>query len=461
MPETETETPRGRRRIVWRRIVLRTAAVVLSAVLLLAALAVALLPEILVRVDWPAVRMDLSDRIRPEQRTLFTNLTADIRFRVEKSDVRDLVLRGEGRLLDWPVRIEADVGYSVFGLDASGDSFAAIPGSPWRAEAEFAWSARGGWTVKTEMRETAFDETDPVLGPLVRRLLDGVARDVAFSGRLSFSASASATNGVAVPSWTASARVSGVSADLVAGETPVSLRGLRLRGGASGFGAHADVQPMFPRADSLSFADVTLSNVFASARATESAWLVTEAGADVLGGQARLYALFLDPEKLSAGFTLFLDEIDAGEVLSRMAGLDGEGFAATGRLHGKLPLRIREGREVSFGDAYLYSAPGETGTIRFEDSAPLMEKLAAAGIDRANRDNLEKALRRLDYSALAITLRREDGGHALAFRLEGSAASGAKTVPVTLGWTVRGDMESIANMGLRAAGAGRKKGETK
>lgn len=441
------------RRRIWPRIVAWTLAA--FAVLLIAL--VALLPTILVSIDWPEIAVDLSRDMKPEQKNLFTNYTARVKIRLSKSVSRDIVAHAEGTVLDWPFSARAGVDYSLFGLTAEGSATARIDGSPWKLSAHFEWSAGGGWTADAKIDETAFDERDPVLGSLANRAADGKATDIAFTGKLALDAHASDTNRTGLAFWTATARVTDVAADLKVGNVPVALRNLRLRGGASGIGDHVDIAPMFPRAEILMFNEVPLTNVFASVRATESAWLVTEAGADICGGKAHLYSLFLDPERLSAGFTLYLDDIETEEALQHLAGFRG---TATGRLHGKLPLRIKDGESVSFGDAYLYSIPGETGTIRMEDATMLLEHLAVAGVDEDARENLAKALKNLDYTALNISLKRGQDEHALGIKLEGSATSGKTTVPVLFGATLRGNLEQLVNTGLRAAGTG-KKGDKK
>ena len=407
-------------------------------------------------VGWREAEFDLSDALAPEQRAMFSNHVARVKFEFVRRDGWDVAAHGSGTVLDWPFTFSAKANYSLLSRRADGIASAKIPGSDWRLSAKFSWSAKDGWTAEVHVPETRFDERDAAFGAFVARLAaDAAVTNLAFSGMVFLDAEASATNAHRVAKWKASGLLSDFSASLAADGTPFSIGGLRLRFGASGVDDHTDLAPLFPRAKSVEAAGVALSNVFASVRATETAWLVTEAGADVCGGTARLYSLYLDPEKLSAGLTLYLDDIDTGLALARLAGFRG---SATGRLHGKLPLRLKEGREVSFGNAYLYSAPGETGTLRMENPELLTDSLAATGVDAATCDNAAKALRNLDYTALSLDLRRGDGEHTLAVRLEGSATSGKTTVPVSLAVRLHGDMERLVNTGLRATGATSTKG---
>ena len=205
---------------------------------------------------------------------------------------------------------------------------------------------------------------------------------------------------------------------------------------------------MHPRADCIEAGGVVMTNVFASVRATDRSYLVTEAGAGCAGGDLRMYALFLDPEKLSAGATIYVDGVDAGKVLSHVSGFRGE---ATGRLHGKLPFFLRNGRELRFRDAYLFSTPGEKGKVRVADAGPILENLARGGVPEDTRDNLSRALANLDYTVLRIELRRGAGADdsSLALKLEGSAAQGRTTVPVNLDVTFRGDFDQLIDTGMK------------
>jgi len=435
--------PKKRRRWPW---------VLLALALSLVGI-VAAIPTILMHVDLPDATFDLAPLMKPETRALFTNHTARVHVDLGRSDSWDLIVRGEGTILDWPFTLKAKANYSIWRRSAKGEATIALDGTLWTADAKFSGSAREGWTVELAVPTTKFDEKDPVIGAVVSRMPAPAISGLAYSGNLRFDAKAATTNSAAIPVWSANAAITDLDASLTADGTPIEVSELRIRAGASGLGDHVDLAPMFPRAESVTAAGVALSNVYASVRSTETSWLVTEAGADVYGGKAKLYALFLDPEKLNAGFTLFVDDIDTGRVLNSISGLRGE---ATGRLHGKVPLRLKEGAEIAVGDSFLYSRPGEHGTLRLEDATTIMDSLSAAGVPEADRENLRKALANLTYTALGLDLRRDqDGGHAMEMKLHGSATSGKTTVPVSLDVTFHGDIEHLINTGIRAAGKGK------
>ena len=180
---------------------------------------------------------------------------------------------------------------------------------------------------------------------------------------------------------------------------------------------------------------------------TDKAVFVTEAAARFCGGQVNLYSLFLDPKNLNTGFTLFLDDINAGEALAHFNGFSGE---ASGHLHGKVKLFVREGgKAVRLSDAFLYSTPGETGKLKLADPTSVTDNLALAGLDEATRGNVADALTDLDYSVLRLNLKRgEDRSATLSTTLRGTATRGDLSVPVDITLNFNGDLEQLINTGL-------------
>jgi len=318
----------------------------------------------------------------------------------------------------------------------------------WRLSGTFDIRSRKSWRFSANVPETKFSSEDDVVGRILSNLELSSVSNIACTGSFSLSAHGECTPKLPVASWSARAELKEVSASLTAGKAPVSMENLRVAFGATGIAGRTDIMPMFPRADSIEAAGVVLSNVFASVRATERSYLVTEAGADCAGGELRLYSLFLDPQRLSAGATIYVDGVDAGEVLAHVSGFRGE---ATGRLHGKMPFFLKDGRELRFRDAYLFSTPGETGRVRVADPGPILDNLAIGGVPKDTRDNLAKALGNLDYTVLRVVLRRGDevGNSSLSLMLRGSATSGKTTVPVNLDVTFRGDLDQLVDTGMK------------
>ena len=321
-----------------------------------------------------------------------------------------------------------------------------IKDSPWLIAADFGASACE-WSASVRMPETAFSESDSVVRTLLEKYPVNAVSNLTFSGSIALSAKAERTFRTPVPIWSVKLPIKNFSASLMAKDKPYALTGLSVTPAASGIADHVDITPMSLRVKSISAAGFDLENFRASVRVTERALLVTEAAAGFCGGQVNLYSLFLDPKNLNTGFTLFLDDINAGEALMRFNGFDGE---ASGRLHGKVKLFLREGgKSVRLSDAFLYSTPGETGKLRLKNPAALTDNLALAGFDESARGNVANALTDLDYSVLKLDLKRGEGKSAtLSTTVRGTATRGNLSVPVDITVNFNGELEQLINTGL-------------
>ena len=293
-----------------------------------------------------------------------------------------------------------------------------------------------------------FSSDDAVLGRIIPRLGLSSVSNITCSGTFSFAADARSTDALPVPEWKAKGSIKNADVSLVADECPVRARNLRLRFGASGIADRTDIDPMFPRIDSVNVGGVAFTNVFANIRATEEAYLVTEARAGCAGGTLTLYSLFLDAERLNAGATAYIEDVDAGEALAFVPSLRGN---ATGRLHGKMTFFLRGGKTLRVRDVFLFSNPGETGTLKIADGKPLIDNLAIGGVPDEMCQNLSLALANLNYSVLRLRLGKDSatGVSALSLKISGNASHETTTVPVNLDITFRGDIDQLIDTGMK------------
>lgn len=427
----------------------------LFALAIALAVAFAIVPRLPVWLDIPELTLDLSAKLGGAANLVdSTSITAKLKF--DDREQGGYRVNASGRLLDWPYRANGflEVGF----IFAKGEFVLALEGSPWTAEIAFELNGAKEWSFTAKIPEEAFTEEDPVLASLLAHL---DSPDFAFAtvkGSLSLEASGESTLERPVPSWKVKGLLKDASVTSASEEKPLSVESLRLPFGAEGLADRVDISPIFLRAKAVSFAGFSLTNAFASVRATERSYLVTEAGAGWCGGELKVYSLFLDPKKLNAGATIFVEGVEAGEVMKLVKGLKGD---ATGKLHGKLPVYLKEGEELSLGDAYLFSTPGEGGVLRLEDSSAIVENLAAGGVPAETRSNLAKALLKLDYTVVKVDLRRGEGEdeRELELKIEGSATEGKTTVPVHLDLTFRGKLEKLLNTGMKLSRRKQPKGE--
>ena len=435
----EDGAPRKRRRIAKWLLIAAACVVVLFAVLLLS------VPFIVTHVPIPDLAFDMSEALADMPDGLVTNKKVTASVSIVRGVPDGFRVRAKGMLLDWPYSARAHVRFGF--VRADGEAVLTLDGTDWKASANFGGTSSKDWRVNAAIRETRIAHDEPFLGDLLRRADPQVASNLVFSGAVSLDAECECTPRLPVPAWSVRGALKDVVASLAVGGKSVEVENLRVRFGAKGLADRTEIMPLFPKADSVTAAGIVLSNAFASVRSTERSYLVTEAGAQCCAGEIKLYSLFLDPERLSAGATIFVDGVDAGRVLAHVSGFNGE---ASGRLHGKLPFFLKDGKEFHFRDAYLFSTPGEKGRIMISDSRPITDTLKARGVPKDVRKNLAKALANLDYSALRVELSPgADGGEsALTLLLDGSATEGDATVPVSLDVTFRGDIDKLINTGL-------------
>ncbi len=441
----------GTKAVIGKRTFLRWLGIVSGLVVLGIVILALLLPWIAVSISYPALTIDVSRFLRGKVAGLVTNTTIRVEFDLRKGQVGSYDIRARGRLLDWPFSAQANVRprWRWLGLDLSGEAEAWLNDTAWSLRAEFDASSSGAWRAAIDIPETAISDRDPVVGALVARWPMPAVSNLVFDGSFGLKAEGERTNAHHVVTWSALGRLKDLNATCALKNMPVQIANLRMGFGASGIANHVDVRPMFPRTDALVINGCMLTNAFASVRATETAYLVTEAGAGCCGGELKLYSFFLDPKKLNAGVTLFVDAVDAGDVLRLLKGFNGE---ATGKLYGKIPLHLKNGESLRLQSAYLHSAPGEIGTLKVFDPKPVVENLALGGVPEATRANVAKALADLSYSVMKINLRPEgDNSMALTIRLAGSATHNGVTVPVSFEVTFHGDVEQLVNTGLKTA----------
>lgn len=432
------EAPRARRLIKAAGVLAVVLAVVLAALILS-------LPYLVTLVPLPMIELDLTPHLGKKVASIVPSKKVTVSLDVRRGAGGGYRIHADGQILGWPYHASGHVRFGFW--RAKGDVALSLDRTTWRMNADFDVRGTKEWSFRASVPELRIDQDDRLVAPFLAQLDGQAVSNLVFAGSLALEAEGASTRARPVPSWSVKGAVRGVDARLFAGGRDVRVENLRVRFGAQGIADHVDVAPLNPRADAVEFAGFALSKVSASIRATESSYLVTEAGASCCGGELKLYSLFLNPERLTAGATVFVDGVDAGEVLAHVAAFKGD---ASGRLHGKLPFFLKDGRTLRLKDAYLFSPPGETGVVRVSDATPIVDNLALAGVDTSTRANLEKALANLTYSVLRVELRRGARGEdsALALRLEGSATQGRATVPVKLNVTFHGDLDQLVNTGM-------------
>ena len=330
---------------------------------------------------------------------------------------------------------------------------AGFRGSSWAMDATVALETNGAFAADAALPAASLAADDPLVAPLLAGF--GATNVLAsLTGTVTGAVHVAKGPDDPVASWFASTRVTGLDADIAADGPPVLIRGGATYVRVDGYGPKLLVRPFGIRYASLAAGGRPLleSGNFWFRADGLSSLLLTEGSTGFCGGKVRIYALHLDLEHLNAGFTLYLDDLDAGKILELLPGVAG---SATGTIHGKIPLALQDGKKVRLRDAYLYSPPGQVGKLRLTETDAVIENLRSAGVPDSTCDDLRVALADLDYTVLRMDLRQNrDGTGRLAVQLEGAGTDGKTTIPVSLNLGFNGQLQDLVNVGIRASTIG-------
>lgn len=132
-------------------------------------------------------------------------------------------------------------------------------------------------------------------------------------------------------------------------------------------------------------------------------------------GHVSVNAFRISPGVSDYSMVLYCDRLRLSEILEQFGAVRAEG---EGAVNGIIPVTIKEGR-ISFADGYLYSTPGEGGSIRVTGADTL-----AAGIPRntpqfSQIDFAMEALKDFRYKWVKLYLVSEGDDLVLKLRLDG------------------------------------------
>lgn len=340
------------------------------------------------------------------------------------------------------------------GIACRCDGLAGLKPCKWRVPFKVEVSPGNGVVFSASLESLHISQDDPLARDALA--LAGCFLPPAMADGLSFtadlSAAATVMAGGGVPRWEARFGLSDTSLSIEAGGVPVRVAGGRVRGSASGCGDVIAIAPCH-----ISLAEASAGPFgFGRSRATilpeGDSLVVSEASIGFCGGALRLYALYLNMAKLSTGFTVVLDNLLLSEFLELFP--QTRGSEATGRLYGRMPLRVANG-EVRLGEGFIYSPPGETGVVKMANSGFVADFFSQAGLPPAVCDNIAKALKNLNYDVFRMDLvnpRQEDGR--LALRLQGKAPDGKVVTPVNINANINGPIEKFLNLAIKTATIG-------
>jgi hypothetical protein len=158
-------------------------------------------------------------------------------------------------------------------------------------------------------------------------------------------------------------------------------------------------------------------------------------------GQLWAHAFEIDPNNVDLHVNLFWENISVGELVSLFT--DGQG-SGEGRLHGRLPIRIRTQPrlKLAFGQGYLLSETG--GVIRIEDEAlarkavqqlPEMGQGLGPDTQQQIEDRFVQALQRFQYKTLRFVVEEVDEQSVLQLELVGQGQANGQVLNLNAKFT--------------------------
>jgi hypothetical protein len=162
-----------------------------------------------------------------------------------------------------------------------------------------------------------------------------------------------------------------------------------------------------------SFGTLTVEEGEADFQIASSDSMVVERGrVQWCGGQVHVEAMQIAAANNSYDVVLYCDRLNLATVLEQLGAARVKG---DGTVSGRIPLRIENGRLV-FGNGFLFSSPGDGGTIRLRGTEALTAGIPPGTPQYVQFALAEEALKDFEYEWAKVTLMTE--GNDLVAHLE-------------------------------------------
>jgi len=135
------------------------------------------------------------------------------------------------------------------------------------------------------------------------------------------------------------------------------------------------------------------------------------------GGKVEMGSLSLNSEMKDLEATLYCDRLGFAELLKQFGIEDTDG---EGSLNGRLPVAISD-KGIKFDDGFLFSTPGNSGIVRFNNTDQLRQGMPDIG-QTATLDYSVKALANFAYNWTKLSFNTEGKDLLLTMQLDGKPA---------------------------------------
>jgi hypothetical protein len=142
---------------------------------------------------------------------------------------------------------------------------------------------------------------------------------------------------------------------------------------------------------------------------------IERAGLSWARGALQTQAFRLKPGLDDVEVTVYGDRLNLAMVLEQLGAARGTG---EGTLNGRIPVRWRSGH-LSFDNGFLYSTPGQPGTIQLEGTDVLLNGLPPGSPQRTQLDIATEALKDYTYNWARLTLDTRNEALLMGLQLDG------------------------------------------
>ena len=132
-------------------------------------------------------------------------------------------------------------------------------------------------------------------------------------------------------------------------------------------------------------------------------------------GGIHTQSIRLHPDKQDIELTLFANQLNLAQVLEQLGVTEGEG---EGAVNGRIPLRLHEGMPI-FDNGFLYSTPGQGGTIHLRDTNSLLQGMPREAPQFIQLDIATEALKDYTYDWARLSLNSENDILKVGLKLKG------------------------------------------
>ncbi|MEI8241629.1 MAG: YdbH domain-containing protein [bacterium] len=299
------------------------------------------------------------------------------------------------------------------------------------------WSRAWQVAVTAEVPPSTLADTEALRG-MIWRLAD---MDLVVTGQVAATVSALLAKDLP-PSVKVSAAVGNLDVGCLSGKWQVS-------GLSAGLTADGPRAWRTPQGQVLTFrsarsGDLALDGGALRWQYRREALLVEQADVNWCGGSLHAFGVPYDPREQRLETVLYAERIELGRLMAQTRMLQGSG---AGRLYGRLPLTLDKGK-VKLSESYLYSTPGETGSLKLSNTAPIELAMEQGSIDAATRQKVSAALQNMQYSLFRMDLSGGGANASLGIQIEGRAAEDAAAPPVHLNVNLGGSLDEFFNFGM-------------